>query len=459
MGDKDERPLLIQKDQTDSDHRFGLQEDRLREHMISRQLTLRKFFHLDLNITRKFSSMVDRVGLLENRWSAISPIAREMPSSTTVVEVWGVLALHVPVNLISKFMLKKFKDTLLTILNVPAVLEDATDNSIRKILLNTSKTSVDDISHKELKEVIVANDIKSSIHRLELSLFHFKTIEILQNCLPEGIAPSTSFESIGHIAHVNLREEQLPFKYFIGWVVLNRNKNIRTVLNKVGNISNQFRVFDMEVLAGEKDFITTVKEHGCSFKLDYSKVYWNSRLLTEHQRLVDQINPSKDVLCDLFCGIGPFAIPAAKKGVKVYANDLNPESFRYLKENIKLNKVSGNVKAFNKDAREFFKFVREQERNGKFRQSTHFVMNYPKYAIEFLDIFRDAYKPNEEHPMVHCHCFFKEETEIIEKATSILGLPIREFSIHKVRLVSPSMNHYCFSFRVPNSSLRKKQKT
>lgn len=38
-------------------------------------------------------------------------------------------------------------------------------------------------------------------------------------------------------------------------------------------------------------------------------------------------------------GVGPFSIPAVKKGAIVYANDLNPASYESLCENIKLNKV------------------------------------------------------------------------------------------------------------------------
>jgi tRNA (guanine37-N1)-methyltransferase len=39
-------------------------------------------------------------------------------------------------------------------------------------------------------------------------------------------------------------------------------------------------------------------------------------------------------------GIGPFAVPAGKKGVFVWANDKNPESYRYLEDAIRKNKVS-----------------------------------------------------------------------------------------------------------------------
>lgn len=45
------------------------------------------------------------------------------------------------------------------------------------------------------------------------------------------------------------------------------------------------------------------------------------------------------VLGDMFAGVGPFALPAAKKGCTVYANDLNPNCFKYLQENAEGNKV------------------------------------------------------------------------------------------------------------------------
>lgn len=95
---------------------------------------------------------------------------------------------------------------------------------------------------------------------------------LLQRLLPEGVEVPTSFEMIGHIAHLNLREEQLPYKALIGSVIVDKNPQLRTVINKLGSIENEFRVFQMEVLAGEAAFETEVKQHGARFKLDFSQV-------------------------------------------------------------------------------------------------------------------------------------------------------------------------------------------
>lgn len=51
-------------------------------------------------------------------------------------------------------------------------------------------------------------------------------------------------------------------------------------------------------------------------QLPPAQVYWNSRLEKEHQRLVDEFRPGQ-VVADVMAGIGPFAIPAAKKGCTV----------------------------------------------------------------------------------------------------------------------------------------------
>jgi len=61
-------------------------------------------------------------------------------------------------------------------------------------------------------------------------------------------------------------------------------------------------------------------------------------LHTEHNRLVLAFKP-EDIVADVFAGVGPFVIPAAKRGCAVLGNDLNPTSVKYLLQNTRDNGV------------------------------------------------------------------------------------------------------------------------
>jgi len=126
---------------------------------------------------------------------------------------------------------------------------------------------------------------------------------------------------------------------------VDKNPKITTVINKVDDVGNssEFRTFAYEVLAGPDNMQVELSEGDCTFRFDYSKVYWNSRLQTEHKRLVDSFKAG-EVVCDLMAGVGPFAIPAGKKGVFVWANDLNPDSISSMRDAVERNKVGSYFK-------------------------------------------------------------------------------------------------------------------
>ena len=142
-------------------------------------------------------------------------------------------------------------------------------------------------------------------------------------------------------AHFNLRSRFLPYKHLIAQIILDKNRAIRTVINKVENVGtqNEYRTFAYELLAGDPSLAVTVKSLDCIFRFDYSQVYWNPRLETEHERIIKLFQPGEAV-CDVMAGIGPFAVPAGKRKVFAFANDLNPSSYESLADAININKVS-----------------------------------------------------------------------------------------------------------------------
>lgn len=235
------------------------------------------------------------------------------------------------------------------------ITEDPTNEKTRFMIFSekVKRPDLSDIPAQKLAELKGLCQFEVAPYLLTLDYSYWSADHILKQILPPGLEVPSSFETIGHIAHLNITDELLPYKDIIGKVIYDKNyPRIQTVVNKVGTITNEFRVPKFEILAGKDDMVTEVKQYGSTFKLDYSLVYWNSRLEHEHLRLVSQFQAG-ETICDMFAGIGPFAIPAAQKECVVYANDLNPDSICYLKINAEINKVDHLVYPYNMDARKF----------------------------------------------------------------------------------------------------------
>ncbi|XP_020225404.1 tRNA (guanine(37)-N1)-methyltransferase 2 isoform X3 [Cajanus cajan] len=244
---------------------------------------------------------------------------------------------------------------------VKPITEDPTCAKNRYLILSDKVQNQDlsDIPKQKVDELKGLCEIEVVPYSLTLGYSYWSAEHVLKQILPTGVEVPSSFETIGQVAHLNLHDELLPYKDVIAKVIYDKNyPRIKTIVNKVGTITNEFRVPEFEVLAGEHNMITEVKQYGATFKLDYSLVYWNSRLEHEHKRLVSMFHAG-ETICDMFAGIGPFAIPAAQKGCIVYANDLNPDSIHYLRINAKINKVDDCIYAYNMDARKFISQLME----------------------------------------------------------------------------------------------------
>ncbi|KAJ2777583.1 tRNA(m(1)G37)methyltransferase, partial [Coemansia linderi] len=265
----------------------------------------------------------------------------------------SVVALRVPTKSVG--LIKS--DLASDVLRVHKVLNVVSDNSGQndhKLVLlrpEITTTSLDEASD-QLRALVQKNGWETLTHSVTMGYDNWTADEILKAVLPDPTQAPTAYEQIGHIAHMNLRDEYLEYKAIIGQVIIDKSPTVTMVVNKLDTIDNTFRNFNMEVLAGEPNFIAQVRENDCVFRFDYSKVYWNSRLHPEHERLIKRFKIGSSV-CDVMAGVGPFAVPAAKRGSLVWANDLNPASYAALADNIGLNKMQGRVKPFNMDGRDF----------------------------------------------------------------------------------------------------------
>jgi tRNA (guanine37-N1)-methyltransferase len=283
---------------------------------------------------------------------------------------------------------------------------------------------------------------------------------------------------------------------------------VKTVINKLDNVGteNAFRTFQYEVLHGEDNMNVELREQGCTFKFDFAKVYWNTRLHTEHERLCNMFKEG-EAICDVMAGVGPFAIPSGKKKCFVWANDLNPESYKALVDNIRINKVGDFVRSFNTDGGAFIRqasvdLVKEEDKSvaiypkTKFSRSKpeenkpqplktlvqprifgHYVMNLPASAITFLPSFIGLYAnvpgmpaseikkllapyTQQKLPMIHVHCFSTKSDDNAEEIKGICEEISRQLQcgitpetpdvdIYDVRDVAPKKRMFCASFRLP----------
>lgn len=433
--------------------------------------------------------------------------------------------------------IKQFKEEVLGVPRIPYVVKldtntlaqfnnhdqyskdkpPATGYNITKgILLKDSIHNVEDVDINLSKEALhflhsTGAQICNYSYRVDYNFY--KADEIFRAILPDHLQHEipSGFTVTGHIAHFNLKAEFKPFGHIIGQVILDKNSKIKTVVDKIDSIDTKFRTFHMNLLAGKDDLNVTLRESNCTFSFDFRKVYWNSRLHTEHERLVSLFKPHQ-LVADVFAGVGPFAIPAAKKNVFVLANDLNVHSYNSLKTNIATNKVTTFSRPFNLDGRTFINQTHMlwnswRERVGgkvvipnskKYKLTAngssdstplteiqmpkfvhHYVMNLPNSAFSFLNEFVGLYSklglkpeilsrdPDFVLPWIHCHCFEKydpnekpmltiEELEYriykrlinsMQVSSDILSRD--RFHFHMVRKVAPTKPMFCVSFQLP----------
>ncbi|GGL56644.1 class I SAM-dependent methyltransferase [Halocalculus aciditolerans] len=264
-----------------------------------------------------------------------------------------------------------------------------------------------------------------------------------------GFEPS--YERLGDV--VILREDDPERAREIADAIVASDVKARTVVNEASKVKGVERTRDWDVLAraddadgdeGDADRSCTEtvhREYGCAFELDVAEVYFSPRLATERHRVVEQVEAGEHAF-DMFAGVGPFAIPMAKRDAAVVATDINPDAVGYLKQNARRNGVADRVTALCGDVREL-----ADDYEG---WADRVVMNLPKTASDFLDV---AVELAGDECVLHLYDIQHEddpfgpgETAIRDAAEPAYGVEIE--TEHVVRSYAPHELNVCIDARL-----------
>ncbi len=190
---------------------------------------------------------------------------------------------------------------------------------------------------------------------------------------------SSSFDIIGTIAIIKIPESLTSKRKLIADALIEEIRPVKSVFCQVSAIEGDYRLRKLELISGENSPITVYKEHGCTFKVDVINTYFSPRLSTERLRIAKLTEPN-EVIVNMFGGVGTFSIIISRynNSAKVYSIDSNPIAIDMCRQNIEINKLTGNVFPVLGDA--------EQEiHKGLKGIAKRVLMPLPEKAKDFVD--------------------------------------------------------------------------
>lgn len=247
----------------------------------------------------------------------------------------------------------------------------------------------------ESKIIDLKFEIINTIGELD-SNYKFRSLEeALVNELPEEIIEfiPKSYDVIGKIALIEFErfnslsiDKISLYKRKVAEAIVKVNKGVEIVYEKKSEVKGQYRLKELQSIFGEDNPETIHKENNCIFKLDIKNTYFSPRLVFERKRLSLLKFTKNELIVDMFAGVGPISIQiASNNDVKLHSFDINPTAYKYLIENVKLNKLKGEILPHNIDVKDLTNSSNEL---GNYLKNSvdRIIMNLPEQSIYYIDL-------------------------------------------------------------------------
>lgn len=216
---------------------------------------------------------------------------------------------------------------------------------------------------------------------------------------------------------------------------------------KVDRIDGQKREPSISLLYGNETE-TVHKENGCLFNLDLSKVMWAKGNNNERLRIAKLVSEGETVV-DMFAGIGYFSIPIGvhSKAKNIYSIEINPNSYHFLKNNIKLNRI--NEKA---DYDRMIPILGDCAVETPKYSADRVLMGYVKTTHHFLKPAMECVKDGgiiHYHETVPDNLIETRPYERVKKAAWECGQrEVEVLNIQKIKRYAPGVEHMVLDARI-----------
>ena len=166
-------------------------------------------------------------------------------------------------------------------------------------------------------------------------------------------------------------------------IIKNKYSEVKTIVKNINDKNTNVILGDRNIILYGDGYILD-KLDKYKFKISTKSFYQINPIQTEklYKKAIEFANlDKKDVLCDLYCGIGTIGIFASNKVKKVYGIEIVEEAIEMAKENAKLNNVD-NIEFIAGDVEVAFKKLLEDDEV----KPTAIIVDPPRSGLDNVTI-------------------------------------------------------------------------